>query len=94
MGQRTAGDLTFRHEARCLTEVKEFALRHDHPYISAVVVVHDLYDGLHRSDTYLTHSPAAATLPSAFFAGPDDAFYDYSAATDSYVERARQDVRR
>jgi hypothetical protein len=64
-------------------------LRHDHPYISAVVVVHELHTGQHRSDAYVTHSPDAVALSSAFFAGADDAFYDYSSSTDSYVDRAK-----
>lgn len=63
-------------------------LRHDHPYVSAVVVIHELHTGQHRSDAYITHSPEAVTLPSGFFAGVDDAFYDYSSYTDSYLERA------
>lgn len=66
-------------------------LRHDHPSISAVVVVHELPTGRHRSDAYVTHSPAALALPPVFFAGPADAFYDYSTATDSYVNRAQAD---
>lgn len=62
-------------------------LRHDHPYISAVVVVHELHTGQHRSDAYVTHSPDAPTLLSGFFSGPDDAFYDYSSSGDTYVQR-------
>jgi hypothetical protein len=43
------------------------------------------------SDAYVTHSPAALALSPVFFAGADDAFYDYSSVTDSYVERAQAD---
>jgi hypothetical protein len=62
-------------------------LRHDHPYVSAVVVVHELHTGQHRSDTYVTHSPGAVELASGFFAGADDAFYDYTSSAGTYVLR-------
>ena len=64
-------------------------LRNDHPYVSAVLVVHDLGDGAYRSDAYITNSSNAAPLPSALFAGPKDAFYDYEASLDAYVPRAQ-----
>jgi hypothetical protein len=64
-------------------------LRNDHPYVSAVLVVHDLGDGAYRSDAYITNSSNAALLPSALFAGPKDAFYDYEASLDAYVPRAQ-----
>ena len=64
-------------------------LRNDHPYVSDVLVVHDLGDGAYRSDAYITNSSNAAPLPSALFAGPKDAFYDYEASLDAYVPRAQ-----
>ena len=64
-------------------------LRNDHPYISAVVAVHELQasPGSYRSDAYVTHSPQAVALASVFFSGESDAFYDYSEATDTYTLR-------
>jgi hypothetical protein len=51
-----------------------------------VVVIHELDSGQHRSDAYDTHSRDAVALSSVFFAGSDDAFYDYSSSTDRYLE--------
>ena len=54
-------------------------LRHDHPYLTAVVVVHERFDDTHQSETYITHSPDAEPLPERFFvAGPGDVLYDYA----------------
>lgn len=65
-------------------------LRNDHPYITAVVVVQERFDGTHRSDTYITHSPGAEALPGAFFAGADDDdLYDFSERRDLYILRQR-----
>ena len=62
-------------------------LRHDHPYVGGVVVIHQLHTGQHRSDAFITHSASAVPVPSVFFAGRDDAFYDYTSAVDTYVAR-------
>lgn len=52
-------------------------LRNDHPYLTAVVVVHERFDDTHNSETYITHSPGAEALPERFFAaGPADVLYD------------------
>jgi len=63
-------------------------LRNDHPYISAVVVIHSIA-GRHVAHTYVTHSPGAANLPPAFFSGEGDVVFDYSHEDGKYLLRER-----
>lgn len=63
-------------------------LRNDHPYLAAVVVIHERFDGTHQSQTYITRSPEAEPLPELFFdAGPNDELYDFSTEYDAYLIR-------
>jgi hypothetical protein len=62
-------------------------LRNDHPYVSAVVVIHKQFDETHRSQAYLTHARGAKPLPPVFFAGEGDEVYEYSDQTDEYEPR-------
>lgn len=59
-------------------------LRNDHPYVSAVVVIHKQFDETHRSQVYLTHARGAKPLPPMFFARESDEVYEYSDQTDQY----------
>jgi hypothetical protein len=64
-------------------------LRNDHPYVTAVAVVHELFDGTHRSETFVTHSVQAVRLAEVCFSGEQDDVYDYSDQTGTYSLRAR-----
>ena len=59
-------------------------LRHDHPYVTAVV--HIDHSGEHpRARTFITNSPGAVPLPPVFFRGPDDLVWEYSDEASAYV---------
>jgi hypothetical protein len=60
-------------------------LRHDHPYISAVSVVHARTPTEHVADTYITRSPDAMALSPAFFRGTNDRVFEYDADQGAYV---------
>jgi hypothetical protein len=64
-------------------------LRNHHPYVTAVVVVHELLGGGHWSQTYVTRSAEAQSLPGGIFDGGGDEVYDYSTETDTYSLTAR-----
>lgn len=65
-------------------------LRNDHPYISAVVVIHERSVFEHFAHAFVTNSPEAMPLSEVFFSGPRDSTFLYSANDDRYhrVERA------
>ena len=65
-------------------------LRNDHPYISAVVAIHERSVFEHFAHVFVTNSPGAVPLPEVFFSGPSDSTFLYSADDDRYhrVERA------
>jgi hypothetical protein len=63
-------------------------LRNDHPYVSAVVVIHELFDETHRSLAFLTHARGAEPLAPGFFAGGDDEVYEFSDRTAQYELRS------
>lgn len=52
-------------------------LRNDHPYLSAVTVLHRNWDK-YLAHTFVTHSPGATPLSPAFFSGPEDVVFDYT----------------
>jgi hypothetical protein len=64
-------------------------LRNDHPYVTAVAVVHELLEGGHGSQTYVTHSAEAQSLPGGIFDVGGDEVYNYSTAIDTYSLTAR-----
>jgi hypothetical protein len=65
-------------------------LRNDHPYVSAVVAIHERSVFENFAHTFITDSPDAVPLPKVFFRGPSDSTFVYSADDDRYhrIERA------
>lgn len=64
-------------------------LRHDHPYISAVVVIHEALVGRHHAHAFVTRSPGAVALSPAFFRGEDDLVFEFSDEAGKYLLRER-----
>jgi len=67
-------------------------LRNDHPYLSAVTVLHRNWNwDKCLAHTFVTHSPGATPLSPAFFSGPDDLVFDYTEGDEfgEYLLRAR-----
>jgi len=62
-------------------------LRHDHPYLTAVVVMYRaLWEPEHHAATvYIPNSPDAVPLPDTFFRGPRDRVLEYSYERQAYV---------
>lgn len=62
-------------------------LRHDHPYLTAVVVLfRSLLEPEHHAATvYIPSSSEAVTLPEVFFRGPRDRVLEYSFDRQAYV---------
>lgn len=69
-----------------LTAGRNGELRHDHPYISAVMVIHERSVDEHVAHTFITNSPQALTLSTVFFRGPNDLVFEYSDNQQAYVE--------
>lgn len=90
------GDLEIQIPARgpvvapTLTAGRNGELRNDHPYLSAVTVLHRNWDK-YLAHTFVTNSPGATPLSPAFFSGPDDLVFDYTEGDEcgEYLLRER-----
>jgi hypothetical protein len=62
-------------------------LRHDHPYLTAVAVLHQsLYEPQdHSATVFIPSSPTAVYLPDVFFRGPRDRVLEYSFEQEACV---------
>ena len=62
-------------------------LRHDHPYLTAVVILHeDLCERHdHSAMAIIPSSPVAVPIPDVFFHGPRDRVLEYSFERQAYV---------
>jgi hypothetical protein len=60
--------------------------RNDHPYVSAVVVVHRLLQGDHCAQTYLPKLADAASLSEVFFRAPSDQVFEFQPERQAYEQ--------
>lgn len=62
-------------------------LRHDHPYLTAVAVLHQSLSEPHEhsATVFIPGSEAAVPLAKVFFRGPRDRVLEYSFEQQAYV---------